>query len=287
MNQQQIILNSNNAVPNSRNCKYSYTFSQPMELKDKCIAVHSIQLYYSWYNISSLLYNNNTFQYKWFNNTNGLCDAIFTVNIPSGNYSFDDISLYLQAYMEAQGHYITETGGTKTFFIRFTVNPTFYACELTLSVMKTTLTTGQTKPSGWMMPTTMQTPVLIIPSTSKFGDLIGFKSGSYPSSIQSLTSVNLSNKVPVISPVTSLIVRSNVVFNKMMTPNNIICSLTQGNIKYGDIVNYQPNNLNFSAISNGTYNNVDIEFFDQNYSQALDIIDPDVLIILVIKDIEK
>ena len=57
-----IVLNSTHIVQDGLNNKLVYKFPNSVLLKDKYIAVSSISMYYSWFNITSS-YNNNTFSY--------------------------------------------------------------------------------------------------------------------------------------------------------------------------------------------------------------------------------
>ena len=48
-----IVLNQTNIVPDGQNNKLVYRFSNSVVLKDKFIAVSSISMYYSWFNVAS------------------------------------------------------------------------------------------------------------------------------------------------------------------------------------------------------------------------------------------
>ena len=55
-----IVLNQNNLVPDGQNNKLVYKFPNSVLFKNNSIAVSSVSMYYSWFNISSI-YNNNKF----------------------------------------------------------------------------------------------------------------------------------------------------------------------------------------------------------------------------------
>ena len=93
-----IVINSNNLVQDGNNNKLIYRFPNSVQFKDNYIAVSSVSMYYSWYNISAAL-NNNTFYYTWYNaagiiSVNG--NPYFTVTIPDGLYEITQLNSFLQ-----------------------------------------------------------------------------------------------------------------------------------------------------------------------------------------------
>ena len=59
-----LVLNQTNIVQDGQNNKLVYSFPNSVLFKDAYVAVSSISMYYSWFNITSAI-NNNTFQYSW------------------------------------------------------------------------------------------------------------------------------------------------------------------------------------------------------------------------------
>jgi hypothetical protein len=77
-----IVLNSSNLVPDGQNNKLIYKFPNSVVFKNNSIAVSSVSMYYSWFNISQALMNNK-FSYSWTENTT---ITTYEVLIPDGLY---------------------------------------------------------------------------------------------------------------------------------------------------------------------------------------------------------
>ena len=61
------------------------------------IALQSLTLAYTWDNINSTKFNNNTLRYSTGNGT-----SWSTITFPDGNYTYSDISQYISNYLESQ-----------------------------------------------------------------------------------------------------------------------------------------------------------------------------------------
>ena len=76
-------------------------------------------------------------------------------------------------------------------------NPTYYANQIILKTIPTTLPAGYTAPSNWAgYPGTALTPYVEILSTNHFGKFLGFTAGNYGINSTSSYSGN-SNQTPV------------------------------------------------------------------------------------------
>ena len=89
MTTQNINLNSSHIVPGTNNSQMVFTFPQSQTFSDSSIAVHSIRLYHSWFNINNALYNNAKFQYKWWNNANPSVLVNYDVQIQDIYYTIE------------------------------------------------------------------------------------------------------------------------------------------------------------------------------------------------------
>ena len=78
-----IAISSKAIQPNSNNSTFHYAFPQSVVFKNQEIALSSLTMFNSVYNISSAL-NNNKFQYVW-NST------LYTLTLPDGIYEVFDI----------------------------------------------------------------------------------------------------------------------------------------------------------------------------------------------------
>jgi hypothetical protein len=278
---QNILLNSSNIVQNSKNSHLIYKFPNPQAYNNASIAVHSLQLYYSWFNVNASLYNNNQFQYRWWNNSGNLNTTV-TIVIPDGFYNATSLTLFLQSEMFKRGHYLTNIEGKQVYFIEFVENPAYYSIQLNLSPMFSSLPSGWTKGGSWGLPTTQATPILTILSVGNFKNLIGFNAGSYPPTSQSTLYQKISDYAPQLSPISSLIVRCNLARNSNALPDDVIYSFSSGDTVWGGIINEKPNELYYSPILSGTFDKIEITLLDQNFNRV-EIIDPNILITLVIK----
>lgn len=289
-----IILNKNHIFGNNNN-KLEYVFPQPISFnseKDKPkIALSQLHIYNSWYNVNSSMYNNHKFSYKWWD-MNGDLTETHDVLLPNGSYSVADIYEFLQKTMFDRGHCLISIDGSKVMYlIEIVTNSTYYAIEIRMSSISTTLdgspyTDSWQVPSSWTIPSTYQTPELIFSSNSSFQKLLGFKSQTM---YKDLTVQPTSNQIysflsddgaPAISPSSSYLVTCSMCENKYSVPNNILTSFTSS-VAFGDMISIGSADTIYSHIKSGTYQSVTIELYDQNFV-PLQILDKDMLIILSI-----
>lgn len=95
-----IFLNSRDGV-NSKSHDFTIRFNPELVLeknKKHFVALDSINMSYSWYNLSNT-FNNNTIKYSHNSGTTWT-----TVTFPNGNYSYDDLNNYLQQVLSSNGH---------------------------------------------------------------------------------------------------------------------------------------------------------------------------------------
>ena len=286
-----LILNSTNVVPNSNNTKFLYQFPSSVKFEEGSqIAVSSINMFYSWFNINGALYNNNTFSYVWFD-ANGSLNVTVKVTIPDGNYTIHSLNDYIQSVLVTNGHYIIQTStGKFVYHIEFITNPTYYAVQMNIYFMITSAvatSSGYTKPTGvWIFPYTSTCPQVIIPSTSSFRNIIGFRAGSYPSTSASTSQTIISHFTPTLNPVSSVIMTCSLCEQKYSVPDNAIFCFTSGNTVFGDTLNIQQTALSFVNIRAGTYNHLQLALMDQNFGQ-MSINDPQLIIMLTIRTLEN
>jgi hypothetical protein len=234
-----LILNQNSVVPNTNNSVYQYKFpggNVTFKKGDK-LALASVQMYYSTFNISRLL-QNYQFQYVWVDG------SVITINMPDGFYSIADISNYLQFVMFQQGHYLTNASGTIFYFINLQVNSSTYQININTYPISQTLyppssyklgvptsgnitTSTPTTPVGWSIPSNSITPMLRVLNNS-FQQVIGFNAGYYP---QGQTGFSTT------TPTTSLAQANiSIAFNTIADINSIVgTTLTTGTVSIGAI----------------------------------------------------
>jgi hypothetical protein len=283
-----LILNSNNVVPNGFGDTYIYRFpTGSVTFDNETVALASISMFYSWYNISSATtgsgYNNNTFQYVWYS---AGAPTTITVVLPDGAYEIDDLNAYLQFVFVQNNHFLINASGQYVYFFEMIANTTFGKVQLNAFPIPTALPAGWTAPAGFTFPATASTPQLVILSTNNFGRVIGFNAGSYPPTAQATTYSILSQLTPQISDINSLIVSCNLLNNKYSIPNTLLYSFAPRLGTFGSLIVEQPSQLQFVEIQDGSYTFIEVEFRDQNLNR-IQILDTNLVILLVITNKEN
>jgi hypothetical protein len=282
-----LVLNSSNADrTDPNNSRYIYRFpAGGASLAGKEIAVAAISLYYSWFNISDDL-NNRRFDYVWYSGA-GPTATVVNVNVPAGFYTAAQLNAYLQSVMIANKHYLISSTGDFIYFLEFVENPTAYAIQFNSYALPTSADAtafGWTTPAGWPgFVTTKITPQLTI-LNNNFKDIIGFNIGTYPTPTLTSDYSKISDYTPQFSPVQSVLLRCNVVNNRLSNPADIIYSFAPVNVDFGSIIS--------PAISEFIWNSIDegqnqpefiVQFLDQSF-KPLPIRDTNLVIVLSIRD---
>ena len=96
------------------------------------VALKSMSIYYSWFNISSLK-GNNTFKYTWADGVEK------TVVVQDGIWSYGEIRSYLKQQMFANGHYLLDSNGRETYYLDLVLNPALYCLSLTCTPLPAVL----------------------------------------------------------------------------------------------------------------------------------------------------
>ena len=141
-----LVMNSNNVVGNT-NSQFRYrfltgSFDVPAG-SEMCIS--QVVIPYSWFNINSTYYQNQTLQYRFYYGA-GLYNT-YTVTFPNGFYAVSDLNNYLQQYMITQNQYlINNSTGQYLYFIEIFQNTTYYANQIICFAVPTSLPAGYTAP---------------------------------------------------------------------------------------------------------------------------------------------
>jgi len=292
-----LVLNNTNVVGNyNTQLVYQFvsgTFHIP-ENSRMCLS--SLTLPYSWFNINAGLYHNNSFSYVWYYG-NGVTKT-YTVTIPNGFYQLTDIQNFLELYMISQNQYFTNTlTGQNLYYISFSTNSTYYAIQLICSQIPSSVPSGFTAPSagfnynnginyGFPNAGYNYTPQVVILSNNNFGSLIGYSSGTYPSSPTQNTNNSLGSLTPNLTPVNSLILLCNLVNNEVSSQSNIFSSIPISNTSFGSNINYNPNFQNWISINSGSYSSFTISIVDQNFNY-IEAKDPNMLITITMEVPDK
>jgi len=301
-----LILNSSNVVEGTNNSVFEYEFvGGNITLKQgQKVALASIQMYYSTFNITSA-YGNNVFNYIWVDGTSN------QVLFPDGFYDANGINNYLHFIMLQNKHYLIDATGDYVWFIDINTNPSRYAIQVDCFNMNSTLYplgtgAGQYQlPSGatWVIPTNNIVPMLRVLSNN-FRNVIGFEAGFYPQGSPtyaqatiagvppaqtqtpsySTTQTFLSTFTPQITPFSSFLVNCNLVNNNYAVPNSLIYSFSPQGI-FGEQFVVAPNEYVFIDVLPAQYNRFRVYFTDQN-SLPVAFQDSSMIIQILISDAE-
>jgi hypothetical protein len=229
----------------------------PITFKNQQVALSLLTIYYSWANITTAL-GNNTFSYIYNSTT-------YPIVIDDGFYTIDDLNNYLQLKMQQNGHFMLDSIGEPVYFLSIATNETYY--RITLSADVIAVPSGGSNPNSLVTGSTMQ---LVIPNNA-FKTLLGFTNGSYPASPSVTNYAVNGSAIPVITNVSSILVSCNVANNDFNQFKDVIAVFT-ANKPYGSLLPIEPHNLIWYPVFNGTYSNISLRFYDQNYN-PLQIID--------------
>jgi hypothetical protein len=274
-----IVLNSNNVVTNGSNSQYTYNFiNGALNIpEDSLMCVSNVTIPYSWFNVNSNQYNNNSFQYTFPTSTG---QQTFSVTLPNGYYSANDINNYLQTQMIAHGQYLVNSSGEYVYYMTLQYDVNYYSIQLICYPVPTSLPPNYTNPAAMTFSVTTATPQMIVSAFNKFGDLIGFRAGTYPTTPQTTSQSFVSNAVPDGSPVNALIMRCNLIDNNVIMPSDIMDSIPITAV-FGSNITYQPPFPKWVKIKAGRYSSMTVQLVDQNLN-AIVATDSNVLITLLL-----
>jgi len=285
MSSNTLILNNRNIIGSNNNTfQYNFKnngFSIPVGSE---ISVSSIQLPYSWYNVSTF-YQNQNFRIIW-----PTIDASQTINynivLDNGFYTVNDIQNFIEQFCIANNLYLINANGDYVYYINLNYNLTAYKIQLILEPVPVSLPVGYTSPVGFpAFPTNSggRTPRFQV-LDDLYGRLIGFNVGiSPPATITTVSYDKLSDYTSLGSNVNSIIVRCNVISNDVSMPSDILDSFgipTGSN--FGSNIVYEPSFQKWVTIREGTYSSMILNVQDQDFND-IKILDPNTVITLIIK----
>lgn len=274
-----IIINSSNLVPNQFNNRFSYSFpSGSVQFSGSRLCVNSINMYYSWFNISAAEDNN---EFKIVHPTFAGSTTL-TITMSDGFYNVAQINAYLQSQLILAGLYLVNGAGDNVYYCSFTENSVFYAVQYDSYEVPLALPGGYSNPGGMTFPAAPSRPQLTVLSNG-FSDTIGFTPGTYPTAILGTDYSKLSDITPQLSPVQSVILLCNLLNNKYSNPTTILYSFTSGNTPFGNIISSEPSEFSYVSIQDGSYNSFEIQFVDQNLND-ITLQDTNITVMLNIKN---
>jgi hypothetical protein len=298
-----LVISAANLVQDGKNNKWVYKFPNSVQFKNHSIAVSQMSIYYSWYNCSVAL-GNNQFTYSW---TKAGVSTTYTVLIPDGLYEIATLNSYLQYCMIANGTYMVNTSLQNVYFAELVVNASRYGVQLNTYMVPTALTGAY---AGWawgtsaagvvtVAPTQTFNPTLTFPS--KFNTIIGYAVGfASDSNINNVaaspttaaggtkaavsgTISYLSTTAPNVQPNSTVLVSLSNVDNAYASPSSVIYAITP-NVGIGQLVISQESEYAWNKLIPGTYNELRLTLLGSSDLTPLALNDPSSTILLVIKD---
>ena len=295
---QTIVFNSSNVVPSTNNTRYRFNLAQTTFIKKGSkVAIQSITIPYSWYNISASIFGNS--QFSLIIPVSNIGGTTKTINfaIPDGFYTLDQLNSYMQSVLITNGYYL-KNAGNNIYYSQFVYNTSLYKIEIDMLPVPTTIGTYTygTTSIGWgLTPSTNNggglpaigyTPQIVFPVTGGLDSILGFSPNTTLPSVQTTVSqAFVSNQTPNLTPINSLIVLSNLVNNRYSVNNQTLFALTPNTTFGSNIVVNNSLTDSFVDIFEGYYNYIDLEFRDQNFN-FMNIRDPNLTILMLIKDVE-
>lgn len=262
-----IVINESNAVDQST---FTYRFPNNVDFSKIQVTLSDLSLYYSWRSITSE-YANNKFSFTF--PAAGATINTFNITLPDGTYSAADLNNYIQWFCIQNNLYlINSSTGDYRYFLTIQENAAQYAIEFISYPVPTSLPSGYTAPVGWPgYPTSATRPQLIINNTG-FGQIIGFNNGTYPATaIGAAPFSKISDFVPQLSPVQSVIILLDAVSNPFASNSGVIGTINSKGTAYGSLISYSSPEYSWT-VCQGIRNEITVRFVDQLF-RPLKLID--------------
>jgi hypothetical protein len=285
-----IVLRSSNVVRDANQNRLKWVFpGSGVTFRNNKIALLKATLYNSMYNINSNRYNNNTFSYVW------LDGVTYTVSIPDGFYAVTDLNLYLRYVMDQHKHYLVDTSTNNPnpspsdpndiylhkYLMEIVTNDVYYGIQVNFTAYSTNSSSHYSVPTGatWSLSSSLKCPQLVI-GPNNFKLLLGLNSGTYPS-VNTASSYVLSQYTPQISPISSIIVRCDLIRSQYGNPCDILHGIAI-NADYAKMIVSENANASYVDIRDGPCSEFYVTFQDQDLNDIA-IRDTSLIVILGIQ----
>ena len=294
MSTSNVIMTQNMYNPSTG--KMVYTLPSPTKFSHCEVGLLSSTYYNSFKNISAAL-GNNTITGSFPNATGGQV-SWGTCTLADGFYSISDINNALWNYFVVNKYYMyNATTSQDVYFAQISVNPATYVVEVDTFLIPSA---AQAATNGWTQPTgaaivlstsgTFYSGVLTI--SANLGTMLG-TGGVSTTAWNSVTWTGspggsstsgvplVGTKAPALNPVTSVIVRCNLVCARIGNPTDMLCQVPLVS-SYGAVDQYQASWPTFSNVVDAPYSTIELSFMDQNLN-VLYFFDPELTFTLQIK----
>ncbi|GMF37567.1 unnamed protein product [Phytophthora lilii] len=180
--------------------------------------------------------------------------------------------------------YLTNnTTGANYYFISVAANPSSYDIQFTMQPYKAV--SGYTAAAGALaFSTSGYTPqIQIIDSgNNSFSSIVGLSQGTYPPAQQATLYSVLSDLVPQIDPVSSVIVGVSNLQNPLASNNQVLHSFTSAGVGFGGLITTsQGQGISYCPMQ-GITNELLVSFYDDRML-PLKITDPNLCVRLLIR----
>lgn len=279
-----VVLNQSNAINENT---FLYKFPSNVDFSNVDITMSDLSMYYSWRSITSD-YNNNKFSFTF--PASGTTINTYNITLPDGTYSASDLNNYIQWFCIQNNLYlINSTTGDYRYFLTIQENSAQYAIEVLSYPVPSSLPAGYTTPVGWAgFPSSATRPQLIINNTG-FGQIIGFNNGTYPATAVGASVYNkTSDFVPQLSPVQSVIILVDAVYNPFSSNSGVIGTINSKGVSYGSLISYSAPEYSWLKCQSGQRQEIRVSFVSQDF-RPLKIIDQNLTIRLLLRynNVEK
>ena len=266
-------------IVNNKNAHLRYQFPAGSVFKNKQIGLASLSMFFSYHTISQKK-NNNKFQYNWDGTD-------YTVTIPDLIASIETINNVFQFAMRQNNHYEVDANGNSVYFMEMIADVTRNSVTIITKKVPTASTT--THPSGsnthFTYPSNEFMPVVKMISTNSFNKIIGYSNTFSTNNTLANNHTANSSTSPIINPDANLIVEitNGIVNNEYSNPQGIIHAFNVF-ASIGSQITTAPQEIAFLDIADGEHGFIDLQIKNASTLQLLDLLDPEVNILLLIKD---
>ena len=264
-------------MPGSTNT-YQFNFASNVDFGLLDIGLGSASIWFSWRNITEAKQNNK------FSIIMPTFAGSTTLNltVPDGGYEITDLNNYLRYFMVTNGYYIqNNTTNEQIVYCEFVTNPSTYSVQFNSYPLPTSLPSGYTAGPSITFPTTSKGPQLVV-TQSAFGDIIGFNTGTFPSSIPTVLTSTASTKTPVVSDVTNVLIMLDSANNPFAANSKIIHSISPAGYKYASLIKSDPYEIAWIPQQSGWRQSITLQLVNQNFI-PLDQVDTDLTIKLLVR----
>ena len=263
---QSIVINSQDFQDFGNKNSYSYRLPYDVHFKNHKIAMQSITMFNSSYNISQEI-GNNKIILTFLNNVHSL-------TIDDGFYEISSLNFWLQKQLILLGYYYSDTNYN---FYNFEIiaDSIRYGAQLNYFYLKTeseAITGNFTKGSdSWNWPSTVNTSSnnLSLEFNPILAEMLGFTQLKFPNTEtfeynNSNDIQYISDKTPQLNYINSYVIGCNLIQNEYSNKRSDILTSIPINVPFGITLKYEIPQIIETSIVPSIFREIIISFYDQN-----------------------